>query len=599
MKEKLHEVGPPASPRYLTWGALFLALLLFALPAAARQEGGPAPGEEAGPASPGEGRLVFRAEPLPPGIEVDGRMEESGWRSAARVPLPWEVDPAENVEAPVATECRLGFDDEALYFGCRAFDPRPDRIRAYFTDRDDTEGHDRIFLVLDPFNDARRAFEFGVSALGVQEDRVFDASAGVAEPSWDAVWTSAGRVTDEGYEVEAAIPFRSLRFPDSGRPQTWEFYLRREWPRSERVDLRSMRWDRDESCVLCQGNLLRGVRAAPAGANVEVSPTVTATRVDRRAGDGGGLTPGDVAPEVGVDGRWGITTDLAVNLTVNPDFSQVEADVPRLAATSRFALRFPEKRPFFLEGADVFDTPIEAVFTRSVVDPSAGAKVTGKVGSSALGAFVVRDEITGILLPGNQGSRELVLEEPSTTGILRYRGDVGESGTIGGLYTGRVGAAYGNHVVGADAFVRPLPALSVQAQYLRSITDDPSPSDAGSQSERLRQNSFGGDAGHLRIQYRNREWDAGILLFGRTPGFRADAGFVPRVDVWNAGFWAGRTFWGEEGDPFTSVAVRSGAWHTADWSGRLTEEGVWSNVVYSGLGRRPRHSACEVLSRCR
>lgn len=584
MKKYFHS-GPSQPAGCLTTLGSAVVALLIAVPSAAGQpvsapsHNGVLP--RVGTDRP-QDRLVFRAQPITAEIEIDGRLVESAWNGAGVVPLRWEVDPAENEEAPVVTECRVGFDDESLYFGCRAGDPRPERIRAYYTDRDETAGHDRIFLVLDPFNDARRAFEFGVSALGVQEDRVFDASAGRAETSWDAVWRSAGRVTSEGYEVEAAIPFRSLRFPETRSPQTWGFYVRREWPRSESLDLRSMRWDRDEACVLCQANLLRGIRASPAGANVEVTPTLTTTRVDRRDGDGAGLVSGAVEPEPGVDARWGVTTDLALNLTVNPDFSQVEADVPRLSATNRFTLRFPEKRPFFLEGADVFDTPIEAVFTRTVVDPSVGAKVTGKIGSSAIGAVAVRDETTGLLVPGNQGSAELILEQPANTAVLRYRRDVGESGTLGGLYAGRMGAGYGNHVGGADLFVRPLSALSVQAQYLHSATDDPPRSNVDGGGAALRDGTFGGDAGHLRVQYRDREWDAGVLLFGRTPEFRADAGFVPRVDVWNAGFWAGRTFWGKEGAPFTAVDVRTGAWHSVDWSGRLTEEGVWSNVVYTG-----------------
>ena len=520
-------------------------------------------------------------------IEVDGRVEETAWNDAPAVTLPWEVHPGENLPAPVGTRCRLLYDEEALYLGCRAEDPRPDEVRAFYTDRDATSGHDRIFLVLDPFHDARRAFQFGVSALGVQEDLARDETSDSVDPSWDAIWHSAGRVTEAGYEIEARIPFRSLRFPATAGSREWGFYLIREWPRSDLVVTRSARLDPDEGCTLCQAGTLVGIRGVSPGLNLELGPTLTTTRVDRRVatpedgdpdgsgGGGTGLRSGDVELEPGLDVRWSPTSDVTLNATVNPDFSQVEADAPQLDANQRFALRFPEKRPFFLEGADLFGTPIEAVFTRTVADPSGGAKVTGKRGGSAFGAMVVRDEITGILLPGSQGSSSVVLERPSTVAILRYRHDVGESGTIGALYTGRAGDGYGNHVAGADLFLRPYPALSVRAQWLHSVTSDPADVD------RLR-DADGGDAAQLRVAWTTREWDVGTTLWAYTPDFRADAGFVPQVDFRNAGLWIGRTFWGDPGAPFTSLQLRGGGWHTGEWAGGLLNEGLWANVVYGG-----------------
>ncbi|NIQ52713.1 MAG: carbohydrate binding family 9 domain-containing protein, partial [Gemmatimonadetes bacterium] len=160
----------------------------------------------------------------------------------------------------------MTFDATNLYLGCRAIDPDPTRIRAFITDRDDIDSHDRVVFTLDPFNDGRRAFEFGVSALGVQSDAVFnqqgsgegDGAEGNRDESWDAIWSSAGRVTDEGFVVEAAIPFKSLRFPSEGGVQSWGFFVSRLWPRSEAVETRSMHWDRSNACELCQANVLTG-----------------------------------------------------------------------------------------------------------------------------------------------------------------------------------------------------------------------------------------------------------------------------------------------------------------------------------------------------
>ncbi|HSR42269.1 MAG TPA: DUF5916 domain-containing protein, partial [Longimicrobiales bacterium] len=398
------------------------------------------------PVPPPGRRIEYPVRPAASAIDVDGRLEEPGWLAAEPIPLPWETAPGDNAPAPVRTECYVTFDEERLYLACVARDPDPDRIRAYITDRDDTEGHDRVVFALDPFDDARRAFEFGVSALGVQSDAVFEEQSGESDASWDAIWSSAGRIAPEGWVVEAAIPFRSLRFP-AGGDRAWGFHVRREWPRSDRVETRSMHWDRDRACQLCQANRVTGISGVSPGLDVELVPTLTARVAEaRRDFPAGELEGPGPEPEVGLDARWGVTTDLTLNATLNPDFSQVEADAPQLDANTRFALFFPEKRPFFLEGAELFRTPVEAVFTRTVVDPVVGMKATGKLGASAVGAMVALDETNVLLLPGNQGSESVSLDQRVLSAVGRFRRDVGASGTVGALYTARVADGYGNHV---------------------------------------------------------------------------------------------------------------------------------------------------------
>jgi hypothetical protein len=314
--------------------------------------------------------LVDRAEST---IRVDGALDEAAWTSAMRLSLPFETSPGDNTPARAETRCHVTYDDANLYLACEAFDPDPASIRAFVTDRDDVDEHDRVGFTIDPFNDTRRAFEFGITALGVQSDGVFDQQQGWTDRSWDAIWTSAGRITDSGYIVEAAIPFRSLRFPSSAGIQTWGIFAWRQWPRSEAVEFRSMRLDRNNSCMLCQANLATGFQGISPGVNLELVPTITSSRTDSRDEfPTDPLARGSLDAEPGLDLRWGITSDLTVNTTVNPDFSQVEADVAQLDVNNRFALFFPEKRPFFLEGADFFSTPLRAVFTRTIADPLVG-----------------------------------------------------------------------------------------------------------------------------------------------------------------------------------------------------------------------------------
>ena len=525
------------------------------------------------------GRASYSAAQTVSEIRIDGQLDEDAWGEAAAVLLSYETAPGDNAPARVETLCRVLHDPAQLYFGCRASDPDPGSIRAFITDRDDTDGHDRVILSLDPFNDGRRAFEFSVSALGVQGDGVYDEQTGMSDGSWDAIWRSAGRVTADGYVVEVAIPFRSLRFPDTDGVQTWGFHARREWPRSTRVELRSMRWDRSNACVLCQANLLTGIGDVSPGINLEINPTLTARRTDARADfPDGAFRNGAISPEPGLDVRWNVTTDLALNLTANPDFSQVEADAPQLDVNSRFALFFPEKRPFFLEGADFFGTPLQAVFTRTVADPIGGSKMSGKIGASAVGAMVTVDRVNHLLFPGNQGSSPGFLADEVTTTVGRFRRDVGESGAIGGLYTGRIGADYSNHVVGADAFFRPLTALSVRTQILHSATRYPGELAAAHEQP---QDVFGGDALSLEARISSRTWRLETRARWITTGFRADAGFIPQVDVRGFELWGGRDFW-PAGGFFSRLSASTGGWHFEATDGTLSDEGIWVATSFAG-----------------
>jgi hypothetical protein len=356
-----------------------VACLLSAVPAVVLAQGQPTASPD--PANTGirPANSIFPVREAASAMHIDARLDELAWQQAEVIPLPIEISPRDNVPADLETHCRVTFDAANLYIGCEAFDPDPSSIRAYITNRDRIIGnHDRISFLVDPFNDSRRGFVFEVSAVGVQADLAYDEQTDF-DASWDGIWSSAGRITGRGYVIEAAIPFQTLRFPASTDVQTWRFWINRMRPRSEFVIMRTNTRLRGESCELCQAHLLQGFTGMQPGLNVEVVPTLTGRQSTSRAESfpDGPLASGPVKVEPGLDARWNMTTNMSLNATINPDFSQVEADAPQLDANNAFALRFTEKRPFFLEGADLFRTPIEAVFTRSVTDPVAGTKLTG------------------------------------------------------------------------------------------------------------------------------------------------------------------------------------------------------------------------------
>jgi hypothetical protein len=549
-------------------------------------------GAEAGGSSRTDGddrnavRTEFVVERARADVRVDGRMDEAAWTSGQVIPLPYESNPGDNTPARVETRCLVTFDAANLYLGCRAIDPDPARIRAFITDRDDIDSHDRVVFTLDPFNDGRRAFEFGVSALGVQSDAVFNqqgsgdggGGGGNRDASWDAIWSSAGRVTGDGFVVEAAIPFKSLRFPSDAGVQSWGFFVSRYWPRSEAVETRSMHWDRSNACELCQANVLTGFQDIAPGRNLQFTPAVVAGRTDSRSAPDQALENGSATSELSLDALWGVTSNLTVNVTLNPDFSQVEADAPQLDVNNRFGLFFPEKRSFFQEGGDFFATPIQALFTRTIVSPDFGGKLTGKAGASALGVMLARDELPTLTFPGAEGSSAIALDDKVVTGVARLRRDVGSSNNVGALLVTREGSRYFNRVLGADAVIRPLGAVTARVQVLHSETSYAPPIALENDQP---EGAFGGDAGRLEVTYETRSWFARTFVERLSDGFRADAGFVNQVDVQRANLWLRRTFWGDE-TWFTRINLSGGFWHNETTAGLLLDEGVWLSSTLQG-----------------
>lgn len=513
-------------------------------------------------------------------VAVDGVLDEAVWAEADRIALPYETFPGSNDPSPVATDCRVAYDGGALYLGCRASDPAPEAIRAYITDRDQLSGQDMVVLGLSPHDDGRRAFLFNVNPYGVQGDAMYDETQQEADASWDAIWHSAGRVTADGYVVEVGIPFRSLRFPDRPGVQSWSFYVERFWPRQSNVRMQSFYENEGDACRLCQVNRLTGLEGISSGGAVQLTPTVSVARADTRPLDGAGWSPGELSPEAGLDVQWSMTSDVTLNATVNPDFSQVEADVARLEANQRFALFFPERRPFFQEGADLFSTPATLAFTRTIVDPDFGGKATGKVDGNAFGGLVARDNVTSILVPGPFGSSSAFLEREVWTGMATYRRDVTHTSTVGALVTAREGDGYHNRVGSLDAFFRPLPALRVQLQVARSSTDYPDdvPALANQPADEL--------AGSLILasaRFDNRTWLVNAGYRRTDAAFRADAGFLPRTGVTQNYGWVSRRWNWSSASLLSEIRLAGGGWYdhtTAE--GDLVSRGGWAQVVLRG-----------------
>lgn len=495
-------------------------------------------------------------------ITVDGVIDPAEWSAVKPIELRFETNPSDNTDARAKTEAFLGYDDKNLYVALRAFDPKPGQIRANLTDRDNAYQDDFLGISIDTFNDERRAFEFFVNPLGVQMDLTMDDVSGNEDDSWDAIWNSSGKIHSDRYEVEMTIPFSQIRFKASGADvQTWGIDILRIYPRDQRYRFGLHAQNRNRSCYVCQMSKLTGFQGITPGRNVEVAPTVTTQRTD--VIDGGSFANGSFKTEPGISAKWGVTPNLTFNGAVNPDFSQVEADSIQLDINNQFALFFNEKRPFFLEGADFFQTPFTAVYTRSVSQPDWGVKLTGKENKHGGGAFFTQDARTDLVIPGSQFSRFTSLgSEKNLAGVLRYRHDVGKNSNIGALFTTRSAGDYSNRVGGFDANYYLTPRDTLAGQVLYSQTEYPD-----SVVQGLGQKASQSDTAILaryRHDTRNWFWNARYEDVGHE--FRADSGYMPKVGYQLALAGAQRTWWPKK----DQKTWWSRAWWGADWD--RTEE---------------------------
>lgn len=521
-------------------------------------------------------------------VKIDGVLDEPAWEKATTIKVLYEYQPGDNVPPPVETDCLVTYDDSKLYVAFRAFDSSPSQIRAHVLDRDSIDAFvqdDFVGFLIDTFNDERRFYQFRVNPLGIQADAYNSELEGLEDWSFDLIWDSAGKITDKGYVVEMAIPFNQIRFPRVSGVETWGVEAFRSWPRSIQHRMSSHYNDRNKSCLACQFNKLAGFEGIAPGRNVEVDPTLTSHRTDETNPDNGETeTHSKVDP--GVTARWGISSNLSLIGTINPDFSQVEADVAQLDVNTQFALSYPEKRPFFLEGKGIFTTQINAVYTRTIVDPDYALKLTGKQGPNTVGAFVAKDNFNNLIFPGNQSSQRQSYDQDILTTVFRYKRDLGKLSSIGGLYSGREGDDYHNRLFGFDGFLRFTGTDIFRYQFLHSQTEYPL-NVAIDHKQPL--SAFGANGLVTLYEHSGRDWYWRGSYTGYNPELRVDSGFVPRVDIRHFVGNFRRNFWGNSDKWYTFFDVGVQGIYTENYDGQRTNktlsfftdyEGPMQSVVY-------------------
>jgi hypothetical protein len=495
---------------------------------------------------------VYRDDPA---IRIDGRLDDAAWAGAPVLSGFTQYDPSEGISASRDTEVRVLVTGDAVLFAVRAFEEQKGDVRSTLAQRDGFgSSDDYVRILLDTFHDQRRAFVFQVNPLGIQGDGLWvEGQDGHGDPiDWnpDFLWESSGRVLDDGYAVELKIPLKSLRFPDAP-VQDWGLQVVR---RIQRTGFQSS-WaplTGEETNKLAQAGTLRNLEGLKPGRFLEFNPVLTATRQGSWDSERDRFRRDPATGDFGFNAAYGLTSNLTLDATYNPDFSQVEADAGQIAVNERFALFFPEKRPFFLEGSDVFSMPEQLVYTRSIVNPVGAAKLSGKVGDFTLAYIGAVDEV-------HDGADHPVVN------LLRVKRDVGESSTLGLVYTDRTqsGDRF-NRVFGADG--RFVLARRYTLDFMAAGSADREP---GTDTQ-------WGSLFLAEFDRASRSLSLSASFQDVGEAFRARSGFIRRIGVTRAQARTGYTFRGEPGalvESWGPSVELQGYWNRSDfWAGSGPEE---------------------------
>lgn len=564
-------------------------------------------------ASGSPSRYASKAEPARiPRVEVpptiDGQLNDAAWANAIVFGDFLQTNPGDNVAPTHPTEVMMTYDAKHLYIAFNIKQDR-DKIRATVAKRDDIFNDDYVGVYLDTFNDQRQAYTLFFNPLGVQADGTLTEGRG-EDYSIDIVMESKGVLTSDGFTVEAAIPFKSLRY-EAGGEKMWGLHIFRRF-KANNNELNSwMRLRRGGNSSLDQAGKITGLDNISTTRQLEINPSFTVSQTGRRSRytfDGnpaGRFVNEGVSADFGLTAKFSLTPTITLDFAYNPDFAQVEADAPVSTTNVRFPIFFPEKRPFFLERIDIFQTRMNIVNTRAIVDPDIAVKLTGRRGKNTFGVMYAsdnapgnysEDEREGLLQcqqsrvndPGRVCGIERFVNKNADIGVLRVKRDIGRLHNIGMFATTYNFVDKHNHTGGFDGRFRFSDKIVSEFQVVgthsrRNFYD--------SGLDRTLYRTGNGFGYSYRAERSDRNWFMSLGGTGRTRDYRADVGFTPRTDT-NQHF----TFvqYQTERDAKKSIIYKrlfNDSWISHDWKGRTQEwesntQGMLAlqRQTYIGLG---------------
>ncbi len=424
--------------------------------------------------------------------------------------------PDDGEPASHRTEAYLAYDDRNIYAVFLAFDEQPELVRANLSPRENVQDDDTVSILIDTFNDQRTGYAFRSTPLGVQWDgrwnEAGEGGGGNFDSSYQAVWYTDAELTESGYIVLMTVPIRTLRFPETGE-QVWRVMLERRIPRLSEQSF----WPAYSNSIagrLNQAASLTGIRDVEPGRNIQLIPFAFVRDFDVLDANsaGGPSFRRDTEDEFGIDAKFVLNDSFVLDATYNPDFSQVESNEPQITVNQRFEVRFDELRPFFLENSDFFATESTLLFTRRIVDPEAGIRLTGKHGDWGVGTMLMNDEAPGLgRAPGDPLSGEA-----ADVRVVRLFREISDQSRVGLFYSERDFGSASNDVTSIDGHIVLTNNWSSDFQFVDTDT------------RRLSGETLSGSQNNFRIDRRGRDVTMHIHAIDTSPGFRTDLGFLSR-----------------------------------------------------------------------
>lgn len=529
--------------------------------------------------------------PIEQAPAIDGVME-AVWRNTPRLDNFAEIWPAENVPSKARTEAYVTFDTDHLYFLFVCYDEDLTKLRATMTDRDRIFRDDFVGIQLDTYGNEQAAYELFVNPFGIQGDLIRRID-GDEDASFDAVWESGARVYDDHWVAEMKIPFKSLRYPGTSQ-QDWRLHVLRIYPRESRYVLSWMPVSSNNNAYFSQAGHLVLSDQISRNTNLELLPYVIGSGIrtteEKDNGDGRHV-PASWDGNAGFNVKYGLSSNMTIDLAYNPDFSQIESDAGQISVNNTLALYYPEKRPFFLEGGDIFrvDNSLNLLYTRSINDPLAAAKVTGKVGKATIGLISAYDESTPYILPFEDGSSEFRTGRNSTSHIARIKYDLGSRSYVGVAASDRrLSGGASNTAVAADANIRLNEIYSISGILGVSRTKELSDSTVSADeidegtfranghayTNALDGESFTGTAFRANFRRDAKHWNVSAVYEDISPGLRAENSFIRSNNYRNANVWTGYTFRPEKHPALNRIEPQVFVWRKYNYDGTLKDWGM-------------------------
>lgn len=549
---------------------------------------------------------------LNPGkMTIDGILDEEVWKNAQTAGNFAEISPGNNVKPEVETEVKMFYDDDYLYLGFICFENDMPGLRASVSDRDKMYGDDWVGPFIDTYSDLKQAFEMYVNPKGIQGDLLWTPSN--EDSNYDIIYDSEAKIYSDRWTAEMRIPFKSLRFPEK-KEQVWRIHLLRNRPRGERQKIYWASVSRDNPNFLGQSGFLKGLKNVKRGKDIQFLPYVLGSQngyLENKNNSDSKFKNGKINGEFGLSAKYGISSTLTFDGTYNPDFSQVEADAPQINVNSPFALFYPEKRPFFLEGIDNFSTPINVAYTRSINNPLFALKLTGKKNKLNIGFISAYDENTPFIVPLTERSFFLSSNKNSISNILRLKYDMGGEDYFGMIFSDREEGTDSSKAFGFSGYNRNFGfdgkfgfssyyylTFQLLANYTKEINDTNFYNstlkkykfDNNKHTALFDGEKYNGTNAYISFNRSAEGWSFYTEYFFQSPNVRRDNGFIQRNNFHQWFMQQEYNFYPETKifrriDPEFNVELRY------DANGRLKEQFAelnlvtdWTNGIYSSIG---------------